>query len=117
MIDTHSYTDKDPLGIKWDYDYVKQDQIEWYASKVDAHNAANAAVYATLSDEQKAQFADLLEPKSLMFMHIPLREVKTAYDEFVNNEREDTDNVIYLRGFDGETDEVVYHPGCGRGDT
>ncbi|MBO7273931.1 MAG: hypothetical protein J6V22_03660, partial [Clostridia bacterium] len=27
MIDTHSYTDKDPLGIKWDYDYVKQDQI------------------------------------------------------------------------------------------
>ena len=113
MIDTHSYTDKDPLGIKWDYDYVKQDQIEWYASKVDAHNAANAAVYATLSDEQKAQFADLLEPKSLMFMHIPLREVKAAYDEFVNNEREDTDNVIYLRGFDGETDEVVY---CSRTD-
>ena len=27
MIDTHAYTDKDPLGIKWDYDYVKEDQI------------------------------------------------------------------------------------------
>ena len=108
MIDTHSYTDKDPLGIKWDYDYVKQDQIDWYAGKVEAHKAANADVYAALTDEQKTEYADLLEPKSLMFMHIPLREVKAAYDEYVANDRQDTENVKYIRGFDGETDEVVY---------
>ncbi len=108
MIDTHSYTDQDPLGIKWDYDYVKQDQIDWYAGKIEAHKAANAAVYATLSDEQKTAYADLLEPKSLMFMHIPLREVKAAYDEYVANNRQNTENVTYIRGFDGETDEVVY---------
>lgn len=108
MIDTHSYTDQDPLGIKWDYDYVKQDQIDWYAGKIDAHKAANAAVYATLSDEQKEEYADLLEPKSLMFMHIPLREVKEAYDEYIANGRQDTENVIWKEGFDGETDEVVY---------
>jgi hypothetical protein len=40
MIDTHSYTDKDPLGIMWDYDYVKEDQIAWYKGKIEAHKAA-----------------------------------------------------------------------------
>ena len=113
MIDTHSYTDKDPLGIKWDYDYVKEDQIAWYAQKIDEHKAANAAVYATLSDEQKTAYADVVEPKSLMFMHIPLREVKAAYDEYIANGRKDSENVKYVRGFDGETDEVVY---CSRTD-
>ena len=108
MIDTHSYTDKDPLGIKWDYDYVKEDQIAWYADKVDAHKAANAAVYATLTEEQKNAYADLLEPKSLMFMHIPLREVKTAYEESIANGKQDTENVKWIRGFDGEGDEVIF---------
>ncbi len=113
MIDTHSYTDKDPLGIKWDYDYVKEDQIEWYAGKVDAKRATNAALYETLSDEQKKEYADLREPKSLMFMHIPLREVKAAYDESIANGKQDTENVQWKEGFDGETDEVVY---CSRTD-
>ena len=113
MIDTHAYTDKDPLGIKWDYDYVKEDQIAWYANKIEANKAANAAVYATLTEEQKTAYANLLEPKSLMFMHIPLTEVKAAYDEYVANGRKDTENVQYKGGFDGETDEVVY---CSRTD-
>ena len=113
MIDTHAYTDKDPLGIKWDYDYVKEDQIAWYTAKVEAHKAANAAIFATLTDEQKTAYANLLEPKSLMFMHIPLTEVKAAYDEYVANDRKDTENVKYVEGFDGETDEVVY---CSRTD-
>ena len=113
MIDTHAYTDKDPLGIKWDYDFVKEDQIAWYAAKIETHKAANAAVFATLSEEQKTAYADLLAPKSLMFMHIPLTEVKAAYDEYVGNDRKDTENVKYVEGFDGETDEVVY---CSRTD-
>ena len=113
MLDTHSYTDKDPFGIMWDYDYVKEDQIAWYANKIDAHKAANAAVYATLSDEQKSAYADLLEPQSMMFMHIPLREVKYAYDESVINNKKDTENVKWLEGFDGETGEIIY---CSRTD-
>ena len=113
MIDTHSYTDQDPLGLKWDYDYVKEDQIVWYANKIEAHKAANAAIYATLTDEQKETYASVLEPQSLMFMHIPLREVKAAYDESIANGKEDTENVKWLRGFDGESDEVVY---CSRTD-
>ena len=108
MIDTHSYTDQDPLGIKWDYDYVKEDQIAWYVEKVEAHKASNAAIYETLTEGQKEAYADLLEPKSLMFMHIPLREVKYAYEESIANGKQDTENVKWLRGFDGETDEIVY---------
>ena len=113
MIDTHAYTDKDPLGIKWDYDYVKEDQIAWYAGMVEKYNTANKQVYDTLSDEQKEAYADQVAPKSLMFMHIPLTEVKAAYDEYVGNNRKDTENVQYVEGFDGETDEVVY---CSRTD-
>ena len=113
MIDTHAYTDKDPFGIKWDYDYVKEDQIAWYAGMVEKYNTANKQVYDTLSDKQKEAYADQVAPKSLMFMHIPLTEVKAAYDEYVANDRKDTENVQYVEGFDGETDEVVY---CSRTD-
>ena len=48
-----------------------------------------------------------------MFIHIPLREVKIAYDEFVNNGRQNTENVQFIEGNDGEVDEVVY---CSRTD-
>lgn len=108
MIDTHSYTDKDPFGLFWDYDYVKEDQIDWYRTGVEKCNAHNAALYATLSDTEKALYSDLLEPKSLMFMHIPLREVKYAYDEYVNNNRQNSENVTFIEGNDGETGEMVY---------
>lgn len=96
MLDTHAYTDKDPLGLKWDYDYVKEDQIKWYKDTVETYSAENGSVV-----------------KSLMFFHIPLREVKQAYDEYVNNNRQNTANVTYIEGNDGEVDEVVY---CSRQD-
>jgi 3',5'-cyclic AMP phosphodiesterase CpdA len=41
-------------------------------------------------------------------MHIPLGEVKDAYNEYVNNNRQNTDNVIYHGGHDGEGGEMVY---------
>lgn len=108
MIDTHAYTDDDPLGLKWDYDYVKDDQIEWYRECVEGFAAENAAIYETLGEVDKEAYAALCKPKSLMFMHIPLTEVKAAYDEYVANGRADTENVQFIRGNDGESDEVVY---------
>ena len=48
-----------------------------------------------------------------MFMHIPLREVKVAYDEYVNNGRQNTENVEFVSGNDGESDEIVF---CSRTD-
>ena len=113
IIDTHSYTDKDPLGIKWDYDYVKEDQIEWYRAAVESVQANNLLIFNSLSESEQAEYRELLNPKSLMFMHIPLREVKAAYDEYVNNDRQNTDNVEYIEGNDGEVDEIVY---CSRTD-
>ena len=108
MIDTHSYTDDDPLGLKWDYDYVKDDQIEWYRECVTRFAEENTALYESLGKDERETYAELCTPKSLMFMHIPLTEVKAAYDEYVANGRADTEDVQYLRGHDGESDEVVY---------
>ena len=107
MIDTHSYTDKDPLGLMWDYDYVKEDQIEWYKKTVNNNKAYNAQIYNSLTNSQKEEYSELLSPKSLMFMHIPLREVKAAYDEYVNNGRQNTKNTEYIAGNNGEVDEVI----------
>jgi len=113
IIDTHAYTDKDPLGLKWDYDHVKEDQIAWYRAAVESARAENLSIFNSLPEDKQSQYAELLNPKSLMFMHIPLREVKAAYDEYVNNNRQNTDNVKYIEGNDGEVDEVVY---CSRTD-
>ena len=41
-------------------------------------------------------------------MHIPPYEVKVAYDEYVNNGRENTDTVQFVNGTDGEEEPVVY---------
>ncbi|MBQ7386899.1 MAG: metallophosphoesterase [Clostridia bacterium] len=113
MLDSHAYTDKDPLGIMWDYDFIKQDQIDWYKDNVAASNAHNQALYDALSESERAENDRYLTAKSLMFIHIPLREVKYAYDEYVAAGRADTDSVTYVRGYDGESDEVVY---CSRSD-
>jgi uncharacterized protein YxeA len=113
MIDSHSYTDEDPLGIKWDYDYIKDDQIEWYRSKVEGAKAYNGEVFKTLTDEEKVKYAALENPKSLIFIHIPIREVKAACDEYVNNDYQNTENVKVLSGIIGEPEPYVY---CSRTD-
>lgn len=113
MIDSHSYTDKDPLGIKWDYDYIKEDQIEWYRSEVEGAKAYNAEILKTLADDERVKYAALENPKSLIFIHIPIREVKEAYDEYVNNGCQNTANVEVLSGIIGEPEPYVY---CSRTD-
>lgn len=91
MVDTHAYIHMDLIGglidtLFWNYDCVKPDQAEWYASMIERY-----------------------QPKSsLMFFHIPLGEVKEAYDEYVANNRADTDDAKWHGGVDGEIDEVVY---------
>lgn len=91
MIDSHSYIRKDMIGgiidsLSWNYDNIKQDQVDWYESMIEEY-----------------------QPKSsLLFFHIPLMEVKTAYDEYVANGRQNTENVTFVGGHDGEEDEVVY---------
>ena len=91
MIDTHSYMEDDPFGLNWDYDYIKEDQIEWYRDMVE--------LYCKNGDETV---------KSLAFFHIPLGETKDAYWEYVNNGRQNVEGLEWIEGNDGEKDPVVF---------
>lgn len=107
VLDSHSYTDGDFLGIMWKYDNVHQDQIDWYKSNVEKVNAYNADKYAQLGLEGES------DVKSVMFFHIPLTEYKDAWYEYANNGFADTENVKLSYGTAGESSKVVY---CGVGD-
>jgi hypothetical protein len=90
MIDTHSFTEDDPFGIAWDYDWVKEDQIEWYKDMIELY----------CKGEKTA--------KSLAFFHVPLLEVREAYWEYVNNGCQNTEDVKFIKGNPGEKDPVVF---------
>lgn len=93
MMDTHAYINSDLIlgtidALLWNYDCIKQDQVDWYESVINAYDPMS----------------------SLLFFHIPLGEVKDAYDEYVANGRTDTENTKWIYGVDGEdrSAEVVY---------
>ncbi len=111
MIDTNAYTEDDPIGLGWDYDHVRESQIEWYRGVIEAACRHNEAIYESKDPgDRRPGDEALLIPQSLMFMHIPIREVKEAYDGYVAANRSDTDDITYLGGHDGETGQVVYCP-------
>lgn len=87
MIDSHAYTGDNIIdSLAWNYDHIKEDQIEWFKS--------TAELYSPVS--------------TLLFFHIPLTEVREAYNEYVDAGREPTDNVLSFSGHDGEEGDVVY---------
>lgn len=92
FIDSHSYTDGDIFGLFWKYDNVHQNQVDWYEQKIKAAQKLNPDV------------------KSLVFLHIPLVEYRDAYNEYMNNGNNDTENVKYISGNIWEKDPYVY---CG----
>ena len=109
MLDSNSYTDDDPLGLAWNYDNIHDDQISWYESSIEKYNSYNKTLFDSLDEAVKPTDTEsFLTVQSLLFMHIPLKEVKVAYNEFVNNNRQSTPEVSYIRGNDGETGKVVY---------
>ena len=70
------------FGSYFGYDYIKQDQIDWYESLVKATKALNGGTTV----------------ESLMFAHIPVPEINDAYAAY---ERGET-GVTLLRGTKGE---------------
>ncbi len=96
IMDSNSYTDEDPLGIKWIYDNIHQDQVTWYESQIEKMNQHNAALGSDKTVE------------SLLFIHIPLMEVRDAYNEYLAAGEKDTENVNHLFGKIGEPDPYVY---------
>lgn len=96
MLDSGAYVDGDILGIKWYYDNVHDNQIEWYEQQVALYNGQNAELGA--------------EPvKSMLFIHIPFEEYKFAWEEYKANDHLDTENVTWHFGRAGEDDELVYN--------
>ena len=96
MMDSISYTWEDPLGIFWIYDNIHADQIEWYKGEIEKLNAHNKS----LGSEETVE--------SMLFIHIPLMEVRDAYNEYLGSGEADTDNVKHLFGKVGEKDPYVY---------
>lgn len=96
-IDSNTYTDGDYFGIQWKYDNVHEDQIAWYKKSIEELTAQNKVLGADM-------------PKSLIFMHIPTDEYKTAFTEFSENGCKDTDDVKYIDGIIGETKGLIYCP-------
>jgi len=87
LVDTNSYVEG---GLLSNYDGTHQDQIDWYEKRI-----------LELSKINEARGGDKVV-KSLMFLHIPLREYLYAWKEYTENGRKDTENVIHHYGDVGE---------------
>ncbi len=101
LMDSLSYTDGDIFGIFWKYDNIHQNQVDWYKSEIQRMNKENEKI------NKKS------EPvKTLAFFHIPLVELKDAWEEFQENDFKDTENFKYIEGIIGETGQRIF-PGIG----
>lgn len=97
VMDTGAYVDGDVLGAEWKYDGLHENQINWYKEKLQSLEAYN-----------KSQNESASMPKSLLFMHIPFEEYKTAWNEYAENDFKNTKDVKYYYGTLGEVGEGVY---------
>ncbi len=95
VFDSHSYVDGDYFGIKWKYDCVHKNQIEWYKNTV-----------KELTDENGG-----VQPKSLAFFHIPMQEMRDAFKEYTDAGNKDTNDVKYKYGVIAEGGQIVC---CGK---
>ena len=93
VIDSNDYLGNSLVGsIVWNYDFIHEDQINWYKNQV-----------AAMTEENGGK-----TPKSIAFFHIPLVEYLDAWTEYTENGMQDTDNVKYYFGKVGETGSLVY---------
>lgn len=82
MIDSNTYTSKGFFG----YDYVREDQIEFYEKQVELANKTKFGNNWKFGDNAI---------KSLVFQHIPLPEIKNAVDGKEMNSEFDENNEQY----------------------
>lgn len=95
MLDSHSYTDGDFLGLQWKYDNIHANQVAWYEQEI--NNLKDYTLDGTL--------------ESLCFFHIPFYTFRYAYNKGVVAGWKG--DVKYLEGKVDEKDPYVY---CGVGE-
>lgn len=110
-LDSHSYIDGDVLGIRWLYDNIHENQINWYKNVVLDLAKRNQDAAKVLPAAKQKSYAELekVVPTSVFF-HFPMEEYRLAWTEYVENNYKDTKNVKYRYGLRGESGKVVY---CG----
>jgi hypothetical protein len=100
--DSHAYLNHDILGFGYNYDNIRESQVEWYRECVEKFTAYNRSV----SNMENPV------PKSTAFFHIPLKEYQDAWYEYLNNGFKDTENAKLIEGVAGEGGIIVF-PGEG----
>lgn len=112
MLDSHSYTGGDWLGLFQKYDKIHDNQIEWYTANAEKLSEHNKILISELYSADRQAYNEALAKygvvSTLTFMHIPPREFKEAIDEYIANGCSDTKNVKFHYGFVGEKDNGVY---------
>lgn len=103
-LDSHSYMADDKLGLKEKYDNIHQDQINWYRDNINMLNEANIELIDSLDDSAKRSkyTEDFSIIKSFLFFHIPLKEYRTAWNNYASNNYKDTADTTYFYGYMGE---------------
>jgi hypothetical protein len=108
-LDSHAYMPSDPMGVKWEYDNIHNNQTEWYKNEMAKLKNANQARFNELSPEEQLPSIKIDVPSSLYF-HIALKEYKDAWVKYTDNGSRDIPGVVELEfGRIGETGKLIYH--------
>ncbi len=110
IIDSNMYMADDPLGLKWHYDNVHTDQIEWYSKEIDKMSAYNKEKLGLIGSLLPGA-ENYTTVQSFIFQHIPVNEFKTAYEDYVDNGYADTADTKYLYGVMGEDPNGLFSYG------
>ena len=103
-LDSHSYVGDDKLGLNEEYDNIHPDQINWYRDTLSILNDSNKEVIDGLTDGAKRSkySEDFSIIKSFLFFHIPLKEYRTAWNNYKDNNYKNTSDTTYFYGYMGE---------------
>lgn len=109
MMDSNAYTGDDPLGLLWHYDNIHENQIKWYKETVEYYNSYNKSLLSSLDETSRpANISNFETVQSLLFFHIPLKEVRNAHSYYVNNDSQNTAITSFISGNIGEDEPYVY---------